>query len=370
MNARRLNLLGEILSLPTASFREEAVVEYIRNWAADTGIAFRRDRSGNVILRGRRPWGPSKGPRWVFAAHMDHPGFVSVAQRGRIVEAQFRGHVLPEYFVGSVARFLTPAGGVRARVRSIRRPKDSPFATCRLELALVADVPPGTIGMWDKPAFALRGRRAISRACDDLGGVAAVLCAMKEVAARNIPADVTGLLTRAEEVGFVGALAACRDRVLPKGSLVVAIETSAAQPNARLGDGVVVRVGDRLRTFDPSLTAHVQSAAEELAKRDGRFRFARQLMPGGTCESTVYCAMGYQATGLCVPLGNYHNMSPAGIITAETIDLDDFDCLVKLLVALAVSGKGPADADARLKARLAKLLRQEGRLLKETGGDS
>jgi hypothetical protein len=32
-------------------------------------------------------------------------------------------------------------------------------------------------------------------------------------------------------------------------------------------------------------------------------------MDGGTCESSAYCQRGYDATGICIALGNYHNMN-------------------------------------------------------------
>jgi hypothetical protein len=187
--------------------------------------------------------------------------------------------------------------------------------------------------------------------------------------------------TGAEEAAFIGAMAGCdllcrgpygrggaagtaatrqRQRgALPKRALIVAIETSAAQPAAKLGDGVIVRVGDRVRTFDIELTAHVSAVAERLAKRDRTFRHSRQLMPGGTCESSAYAVWGYTATGLCIPLGNYHNQG-RGRIEPERIDLDDFANLVKLLVALAADKTTPADTAAAFRRRLNELLRTRG----------
>ncbi len=381
MNARRRRLLQGVLSCPTSPFCERAVIEYVRDWAWRRGAAFAQDAAGNVLLsaagatrrressgrRRRAEARSAKVPTWVFTAHMDHPGFVVGRGRGRNVWAQFRGGVAKEYFPGSRVKLFTGAGEVVATVATVRKSARRGCLDCRLELAGAGDVPPGSIGMWDVPAFSSRGGRISAVACDDLAGVAAILAAMEEIISRGVDARVMGLLTRAEEVGFVGALAACRLGTIPAGAMVVGIEASKAQPAARVGDGVVIRVGDKARTFNESLTAHISDVAAGLAGTKRNFRFIRQLMPGGTCESTAYCAFGHLAAALCVPLGNYHNQHPRGRIAAEFIDEGDFDCLVELLVGLASDNRTPADTDADLRTRLDGLFSSQRKALDEPG---
>lgn len=356
MKQRHMAILRSLLSEPTAPFHEEQVIEQVRCWADSRRADFRRDQAGNVFVHYRHG-GRSGRLRWVFAAHMDHPGFVVRYSRGRSVWAEFLGGVGKEYFVGGRVRLFCPGGEILSTVRSVRLEKASEALLCRLEPDKPADVPGGTVGMWDLPAMRIRGRRLASRACDDVVGSAAVLCAMDEIISRKIDADVTAMLTRGEEFGFVGALAACQDnKSIPRDAMIVVVETSKFTPQARLGDGVVVRVGDMARTFDPSLTAHVSAIAAALAGRDGDFHFTRQLMDGGTCESTVFCSLGYAATGLCLPLGNYHNQGPNGRIAAEQIHLDDFAALVKLMVAIAAEKKNPNQADLDIKKQFRRLL--------------
>jgi len=356
MIARHLHLLQTVLSQPVSPFHEDAVIELARAWAAERGVGFDQDAAGNVLLRYRRKArGHPKQPRWVFTAHMDHPGFLTKRQRARTVWADFRGSVGEPYMVGSGVRLFAPGGDVPAVVTSAKRLGVARWWACRLELPEPARVPPQTIGMWDLPAFRRRGTRIHARACDDLAGTAAVLCALDDLVEHEIAADVLGLLTRAEEAGFVGALGACRLGTIPKRALVVGLEASKAQPSAGLGDGAVIRVGDHMRTFDPSLTALISRVAQELTKADAARRFTRRLMPGGTCESTVYCAFAHQAAALCLPLGNYHNMGRGEKIAAEQIDAGDFEALVALLVALATQGRRPADTDADLRAYMERL---------------
>ena len=63
--------------------------------------------------------------------------------------------------------------------------------------------------------------------------------------------------------------------------------------------------------------------------RGKRFAWQRKLMDGGTCESTAFQQYGYRSAAMCLPLGNYHNMSERGAIAAESIRLSDLVGLVR-----------------------------------------
>ncbi len=194
--------------------------------------------------------------------------------------------------------------------------------------------------MWDFPPFRVARGRIVSRALDDLLGCAAALAAL-DVLRRVRPAPrIAALFTRAEEVGFHGTFEAIRLRTVPKNAFVLSLETSRALPQAPQGGGVIVRVGDARSVFDPAFMGVLHDAAKELAVEEPSFRFQRKLMDGGSCEATAFCAAGYRAGGLALPLGNYHNMAgldggrPA--IGAEHITVDDYLAMVRLLVRLGV----------------------------------
>ncbi|MFW6061560.1 MAG: hypothetical protein ACOC93_02005 [Planctomycetota bacterium] len=357
MKPRHAEILRGLLNRPTAPFHEQAMIDYVRDWAAELDLPLKTDEAGNVFVRYRNTTGRPR--RWVFSAHVDHPGFVVQQQRGRTLRAEFIGGVREPYFRGSCVELFPPSGAVKAVVSSYQKRRDAEYPLCGLQLDEQADVPPGTLGMWDLPAARIRGRVLASRACDDVVGVAAALCAQEEIVRAGMETDATVCLTRAEEAGLVGCVAACRAGSVPRRSWIVGIETSKAQPRAALGDGVVIRVGDKARTFDPDLTAHLAATARDVQKRDGEVRYVRQLMPGGTCETTPYCVWGYRAGAVCLPLGNYHNMGPNEKIAAERIHLDDFESLVKLLVALP-AGAAPDQAPAGLQKRLEDVYARRG----------
>ena len=193
-----------------------------------------------------------------------------------------------------------------------------------------------------------------------------MLCCIDRLARSAAGAEGYFLFTRAEEVGFIGALAACRLKTIPRRCFVVAVENSSELPGAHMGAGPILRVGDRATIFSPAVTAHCRAVADKLTASK-RFHYQRKLMDGGMCESTAYCELGYEATGVCLALGNYHNMNvKRKRISPEYVDLDDFNNLVKWFVELCKPQNRYTGRDPTLRARFNKLNRQYGSLLRKT----
>src|SRR5690242_8508511 len=94
MNTR---ILHTLCSTPTAPFAEQHVIRYIERFAADRpNLRLSRDPAGNLLLELPSP--RSKHTRWVFTAHMDHPGFIAERMLDdRTLLASFRGGVLIDY---------------------------------------------------------------------------------------------------------------------------------------------------------------------------------------------------------------------------------------------------------------------------------
>ncbi|UCG17537.1 MAG: M20/M25/M40 family metallo-hydrolase [Phycisphaerales bacterium] len=355
--------------MPTAPFVEGRVHAYIEDFCRKLRrVTAAHDRAGNILMRYR---GDSRRIRRpvCLSAHTDHPGFVAerMIAPGRL-RATWRGGVRPVYFRGARVRFLVGNEWVRGRVRSVRT--GGRGATRRVETADVdvrRPVPAGAIGMWDLPDARIRNGRVYARGCDDLAGVAAMLCCLETLSRRKARTEAYFLFTRAEEVGFVGAMAACRQRTVPERCLVVTVETSSQLRDARMGDGPILRVGDKATTYFSAATSYCQAIADAVGKRDRTFAYQRKLMDGGTCESTVYCQFGYEATGLCLALGNYHNMNlRTGRIGAEYVDLADFANLVKWFVALTTTRDPYTGTHTALRTRLRKIEREHATLLRKT----
>ena len=182
-------------------------------------------------------------PRWVYTAHMDHPGFVANRMISRdTLRATFRGYVLGEYLPKQPVRFFNPDGEVRATVIRATSEKKSGRAQSAV-LKVEKPVPPHSPGMFDQGLGRIKGRTFYCRAIDDLGGLSAALEMLDRLRKRPPACTVAVLLTRAEEEGFIGAIAAAtKPKLIRKSDYLIAIETSAMQPYARQADGCIVRM--------------------------------------------------------------------------------------------------------------------------------
>lgn len=361
-------ILREMLTLPTAPFVETAVLDYVRRTVATIPSAsIRADRWGNLLVHLRRKHIPNKILKssrtpLVFTAHTDHPGFCALRMTGpRRLAAAFRGWVEPEYFLGTGVRFWTGDRWVGGKIRKITRSAKIYRMIGRtarpeeVEIAIDGPVPSGAAGMWDLPDPYEKDGCVHARGCDDIAGCAAMLALLARLSRQAGPPEVYCLFTRAEEIGLVGAIGAAKSRTIPLRLPVIAIETSKALINAKIGDGPILRVGDKSSIFTPEVTDFCNRVGLDLAEKRKSFAFQRKLMDGGTCESTAYYAYGYAATGMCVALGNYHNMNPqTRKIESEYISILDWQRMVDYFEALVLAKPGFGSETVDRKAGLEK----------------
>lgn len=355
---QHLAWLLELTQIPTAAGREHRVSRWIRDWAATReGVSLTQDPSGNLQLA--MPESGDDRPLY-FTAHLDHPAFVVERIVGPgTLELSFRGGVMADYFKDARIEVVAADDSLHPATLLTRQPRSGVFDLYLAELDGGSDaVAVGDVARWRLPRAEIVDGCLHTDACDDLAAAAAALAAFDELlrlrAAGKMTLDVRLLFTRAEEVGFVGAIAACRSGLIPAGARLVALENSRSFPESPIHAGPIVRVGDRMSIFTPSLTDAVARRAEELAggpaptaaqkiSESPAWKWQRKLMAGGACEASVFCAAGFEATCACLPLGNYHNMGDltavqAGTNTAparierEFIGIDDFHGLVDLLV--------------------------------------
>jgi endoglucanase len=256
-----LDLTRRLLECPTAPTFEAFVRAEMSSLLENLPmVTVAEDPFGNLIAHYQGTDAPA---RFAFTAHMDHPGW--------------RLHPHKEFLGNVTERLLTTAP-----IREF-----------------------GDFGMWDLPPFLLQGDIIHSRACDDLIGCAAIVATMRDLVAAKAPVSVYGVFTRAEEVGFIGAIQLAKSKQLSQGLTMVSLETSSELPPSKIGAGPIVRVGDRTSVFDPATTEYFV----EIARSKGR-RHQRCLMSGGSCEGTAFQTFGYRTGALCIALGNSHNCAP------------------------------------------------------------
>ncbi len=353
-------LIARVVSAPTAPYHEYHVRQEIESICAEHHLKVMSDRFGNLLVRVCTA--PKLRPI-VFAAHMDHPGFEIVRPvSGSCWLARFNGGVPESYFRPGIPLLLMP-GSIPAK---LGRPAKE--AKTFLVRAAKKPVIAPAFGVWSVPNFRLEQGRIVARACDDLIGVAAVLGTLIRLARKQAAVHAIGLLSRAEEVGFQGALAAAAGKTLPANSLVVSLETSRELPGVKMGEGVILRVGDRASTFDPEANRFLSGVAAELKTTRKSFKYQRALMGGGTCEATAYQEHGYQSAAVCVALGNYHNAGQRDKILPEYVSLTDVCSMVDFLVELAIRSSRYSRYVAELRQRLRGLLRQARKELRRPRG--
>ena len=329
-----LDIIRSILAQPTAPFHEDAVrAEILIQLAQCPHVSAEQDDFGNVVAQYRCGGGEA---RLAFAAHMDHPCYVFDPAAGDGAQPQGSAANEPSEKAAAISGAplsSTFLGGVPREYRE-KNPPTRDF---------------GAFAMWDLPACELREGRIHSRACDDLIGCSAIVALFRELEEREAEACVYGLFTRAEEVGFVGAIRLAQSEIVPRTVTVISLETSSEKGGpAKMGEGVVVRVGDRTSIFDAAATANLVQFAKA-----AEIPAQRCLMSGGTCEGTAYQLYGYRCGALCVALGNYHNCGPETQIAAEFVSLDDVAGMVRLMVQAVISPE-PPDPHAALREKLEK----------------
>jgi endoglucanase len=347
---RAEQLLLELTTLPTAAGHENRVQAFLDSWLSKRArnVKWKRDRAGNLLIRHRNPG--RKAPL-LITAHLDHPAFVVRGVDGLEVDLEFRGGVHDVYFKNArIELFDSRDHRTTARITELD-PKSKPFKTARARLARKApDLASGDIGRWAFPKASISGGRLRTDACDDLAAAAAALTAFDSIRKRKGCEHVGLLFTVAEEVGFLGAIEVARNAtserggLIPRSSRLICLENSRSFPESPIGGGPIVRVGDRISVFSPSLTNTISHVCTEETKRDKTFVWQRKLMPGGACEATAFSTFGFESTCLCLPLGNYHNMADVdGVMAGKTparvkreeIALSDFHGLVRMLDLIA-----------------------------------
>lgn len=342
-------LAERLMRQPAAPYFEAGTRAAALSVCAEAALPTSLDRVGNVFVRLNRA--PRRRPL-VLAAHLDHPGFEVERRLGpRRFVLRFNGGVADAYFQPGVRVHLQPDGTPARLVRRLAGEEK------RFEfLAERAPVAAPAFAVWDLPEFALRAGRIHGRACDDLIGCAAILATLGELRRRQTRVNVIGVLSRAEEVGFHGALTIAAGKGLPADALVISLETSKALPGVTMGGGVILRVGDKASIFDSTATRFLAEVAGEVAGARPSFGCQRALMGGGTCEATAYQEFGYTSAAVCVALGNYHNCGPRQRLAAEFVSLPDVCAMVDLLVAAAEAMPRWPELTRKLPTRLRGLL--------------
>jgi endoglucanase len=362
--AFRHRLLLDILSQPSAPFREAHVIDRITLELEGAGVPHFIDPVGNMVIGAaskaeylRLIGKKTSEPLRLFIAHMDHPGFIGSGWKSPTeLEIDWHGGSPTAGIEGSKVWLASRAGpegdGAFQSVRMIEGGRAIQSGVIRVDESLSRKFPGENGAKLVYGGFGFRApvweedRRIYTKAADDLvGSFAIVSLALDFFAGKRKKGAAAppflGLLTRAEEVGFIGAIGHFELGWMKRAKrqvLCVSLETSRQLPGAEIGKGPIVRLGDRLNVFDPGAIR----VFSDIAQKALPGRHQRRVMDGGTCEATVALTYGQPTIGISVPLGNYHNQNFEGGPDSsperngpapEFVHLDDIAGLLELCVA-------------------------------------
>jgi endoglucanase len=385
LNSKHDHLLTTLLSQPTAPFRERHVIALVTQVLDEAGVPYFTDPIGNIVvgtgsktdyLRLLREAGDE--PVRVFIAHMDHPGFHGVRWvKPNVLRVQWHGGSPTKHLQGGKVWLADDQGF--AGEGSLRNPKlrkegwaiDTAEVHFERPLALPRPAAASLYGgfKFRKPVWE-SGSRLYTKAADDLIGVFCIVATALEVFKRKTRPPFIGLLTRAEEVGLVGAVGHFELGWLQQAKrpvVCVSLEASRTLPGAVVGKGPIVRLGDRRTPFDAAYSQVLTELADQVLPK----QYQRRIMDGGSCEGSAATAYGFPAIALAVPLGNYHNQGLEGGPDCrghlgpapEFVHLDDIEGQRKLCVALMREKLPWHDPWRKVRARLKNNYREYRGLL-------
>jgi len=340
MQKSDLSLFLELSNIPTTSFHEELIADFIKSELTKNKIEFIEDKWGNIeaLLQGET------NKEIVYISHMDHPGFeITEKIDTKLFKAKTLGG-LPKLcdFENTKIKTISLKNEIRGnlilndkennsdefRFSNSDRWLNKEFVLIELENE---DIEFPCPVVFDLPVPRVHKDEIITPVADDLAGCSLILEALKILKNKNMKYSIRAVFSRAEEVGLLGARLIAKSGRISKDSIIVSVETSSELPGAISGSGPIIRTGDRASTFDNTGEIILLSSVRELLKEDKNFKYQRQLMNLGGCEATAFSAFGYKVTGISLPLINWHNATQSGGVEPERISITDYQNALNIM---------------------------------------
>ncbi len=285
------------------------------------------DALGNVIAWRRS--GKEGALKVMLSAHMDEIGMmVTHVDKNGFLRFTAIGGLFPNTLHGNRVRFADGTIGV------IGTDSDVAATSAPTLEQLFIDVSNGSarhnIKVGDAAGLTrdlvVRGERLIAKSMDDRIGCAVQIEVMRQLKAS--PHDIAFVFSVQEEVGLRGARTAAYT-VDPDLAIAIDVTRTGDTPKGlkmavELGKGPAIKVKDSGMLASPEVIALM----EQVAKRAG-IPYQREVLERGSTDaaSMQLTRAGVRAGCLSIPCRYVHT-------TSETVDLNDVQNGVKLLLAL------------------------------------
>ncbi len=340
MQKSDLSLFLELSNIPTTSFYEDLVSDFIKLKLREYEIEYIEDKWGNieVFLNGETD------KEILYISHMDHPGFEITDKISKnLFKAKTLGG-LPKLCDSENSKVKVINQNKKIKGNLIINNKESNSNKFRFTNSdrwlnkefVMIELDDDNINypcpvVFDLPAPKVHKDEIITPVADDLAGCSLILETLNILKNTKTNYSIRAIFSRAEEVGLLGARLIAKSKRISKESIIVSVETSSELPGAVSGSGPIIRTGDRASTFDNSGEIILLSSVKELLKEEKNFKFQRQLMNLGGCEATAFSAFGYKVTGISLPLINWHNANQDGSVEPERISITDYQNALNIM---------------------------------------
>jgi putative aminopeptidase FrvX len=336
-------LLERLLTTPGPSGEERAAAAVWREAAAPVG-----EVSSDVLGSSwvRVP-GTAGGPSLLLVGHIDEIGVIvtHLGDDGLAAVRTLSGWD-PSVMAGQRVDVLTRGGAVPGVVAAKRQKRKrgedrKPVESDDLFLDIGAKdgdelralIRPGDHVIWHGAPLGLRGNRVASRAFDNRMGCYVALESARRIAERGGgPGDVIAAAAVQEEVGDFAGSRTVAFAIEPDVALAIDVTHTSDVRGADPDDeGKIVLGGGPTVTRGPSMHPDVFELLHDTAEAEGiPFTVVASRGTTSTDADAVYLSRAGVPTGLVsVPLRYMH--SPI-----ETIDLDDIEQAIRLIVAFAL----------------------------------
>ena len=312
------------------SGQEGAVAEVIRGIAQPYVDECKVDTLGNLLCHKK-----GKGPKILFAAHMDSIGLiVTHIDEGGFLRFGPVGGLSAHEVLGAPVRFANGVRGVVALEGKVET-KEMKLEHLYVDIGAKdekearAMVQVGDMAVYDTAAFQ-NGSRIFSPYLDDRIACVVLLMAMERLAETDN--DLYFAFTVQEEVGLRGARTAAYG-VEPDYAIAVDVTDSDDTPGSQHDGTAVLGKGAAIKVMDGSVLCHPSMVAKlrTLAKEKGIAAQTDIIRSGGTDAGAIHQSRGGVITGgISAPCRYIH--SPQ-----EMVDAGDVEACAALLTAFVQS---------------------------------
>lgn len=323
-----LNTLQTLNACHGPSGDEVQVAAAIRKLAEPYADEVRSDTMGNLIVHKK-----GKGPKIMFAAHMDSIGFIitHIDEKGFLRFGKIGGLHAPDV-LSTPVRFKNGVRGVVCLDNKVT-PKNMTLEDLYIDIGAKDEadaksmVRIGDAAIYDARAFAA-GDRLVSPYMDNRISCVTLLLALEQL--NKSPNDLYFVFTVQEELGLRGAKTAAFG-IDPDYGVAVDVTLSDDELNSNHSGSSVAGGGAAIKVMDSSVICHpdvVKRMVELCEEKD--IRYQRDVIrSGGTDAGAIHLnGVGVYTGGISIPCRYVH--SPV-----EMVDHRDVEACAALVAAFA-----------------------------------